>query len=99
MDDFVLFDRDAQRLADARTAIADWLAQERGLRLNPRTGAILPTRAPAVFLGYHITRAGIAPSRKLRRRLEHRLAHAAAQGEAAFYRTLASYRGLLLFPD
>jgi hypothetical protein len=98
MDDCVLFAQDRAQLTEARTAITQWLARERALSLNPSTGTVLPTRAPTVFLGYHVTRSGISPSRRLRRRLKHRLAVAATKGEAAFYRTVASYRGLLLFP-
>jgi hypothetical protein len=99
MDDFVLFDNDAGRLNRVSDAIERWLAKERSLRLNPVHREIVPTSAPALFLGYRITRAGIAPSRKLRRRLKRRLARAVAGGEEALHRTLASYRGLLLFPD
>ena len=98
MDDFVLFCDDAARLANARAAIADWLAAERRLALNPKHLEVVPNRAPAVFLGYRISRAGIAPSRKLRRRLRGRLRKAAARGEDAVVRSIRSYRGLLLFP-
>lgn len=99
MDDLVLFDPDAARLAEAQSGIADWLAEERGLALNPKTGGVVSTRAPAVFLGYQVNRAGIGPSRKLRRRVKRRLYQAAAQGDEALRRCLASYRGLLLFPN
>jgi RNA-directed DNA polymerase len=99
MDDFVLFDLEPARLERALEAIERWLDEQRGLRLNPAHREVLPTSAPAVFLGYRITRAGIAPSRKLRRRLKRRLALAVASGEEALHRTLVSYRGLLLFPD
>lgn len=98
MDDFVLFCDDAARLANARAAIADWLAAERRLALNPKHLEVVPNRASAVFLGYRISRAGIAPSRKLRRRLRGRLRKAAARGEDAVVRSIRSYRGLLLFP-
>lgn len=98
MDDFVLFGDDPARLADIRDQIAGWLDEARGLALNPKQGAIAPTRSPGQFVGYRISRAGIAPSRKLRRRLPAKLASAAAQGEDALARTLASYRGLLVFP-
>ncbi|TMQ76125.1 hypothetical protein ACCUM_0064 [Candidatus Accumulibacter phosphatis] len=64
------------------------------LRLNPKRLAVEPTRIAAVFLGYRISQAGIAPSRNLRRRV--RLA--AARGEESLIRTLRSYRGLLVFP-
>lgn len=98
MDDFVLFANDKAHLHDARLAVADWLHNHRGLRLNPRHLTVEPTRAPTVFLGYRISKAGITSSRKLRRRLRQRLRVAAAGGEDKLIRTVRSYRGLLLFP-
>ena len=59
---------------------------------------MVPTTAPGVFVGYRISRAGITPSRKLRRRLPAKVRSAAARGEDALFRTITSYRGLLLFP-
>ena len=81
-----------------RALIAAWLHDNRALRLNPKHLVVEPTRAPAVFLGYRISRAGIAPSRKLRRRFRQRLRSAAAQGEDTLVRSIRSYQGLLLFP-
>jgi hypothetical protein len=98
MDDFVLFDNDKAVLIEARAAIGEWLARERGLSLNPKHLSIEPTTTPAVLLGYRISRAGISPSRKLRRRLRQRMRIAADKGEEALLRTVQSYRGLLLFP-
>ncbi len=72
----------------------DW---ERGLALNPKRWHVAPAREPVVFLGYRVSPAGIGPSRKLRRRMASRLRHAARRGPDALERTLASYRGLLLF--
>ncbi|MBM3223194.1 MAG: hypothetical protein FJZ47_05230 [Candidatus Tectomicrobia bacterium] len=98
MDDLVLFaDAPAQLLA-ARTAVAAWLQQERQLQLNPKHLTVESTRTPAVVLGYRLSRAGLSPSRKLRRHLRQRLCSAAAAGEAALVRSIRSYRGLLLFP-
>lgn len=98
MDDFVLFGADPGRLAQARAALADWLAAERGLALKPRGDQVRPAREPATFLGFRIARPGISPGRKLRRRFAARVRVAAGAGEAALERCLASYRGLLLFP-
>lgn len=97
MDDFVLFDDDAGRLAAARSAIAEWLAAERRLELNPKRWNVLPTTEPGIFLGYRVSRAGITPSRKLRRSFAQRLQRAAEHGHDALVCTLRSYRGLLLF--
>jgi len=98
MDDCVLFAHDPRQLQTARGAIAEWLAVERRLALNPKHREVLPNRAPGVFLGYRISRSGITPSRKLRRRMPGRLRRAAAHGEAALTRSIHAYRGLLLFP-
>ena len=98
MDDFVLFANDKARLLDARDAVAAWLPEHRDLSLNPRHLTVEPTATAAVFLGYRISRAGVSPSRKLRRRLQQRLRAAAAQGDEHMIRTIRSYRGLLLFP-
>lgn len=98
MDDFVLFAREPARLAVARSAIGDWLAAERGLALKAKGDQIRPAHEPATFLGFRISRAGVAPSRKLRRRFAARVRAAADEGEAALTRCLVSYRGLLLFP-
>jgi len=98
MDDFVLFADDKMQLLEARTEITAWLHEERALDLNPKHLAIESTHIPAVFLGYRVSRAGISPSRKLRRHLRSRLQVAASKGEEALFRTLQSYRGLLLFP-
>ena len=62
----VLFADDKARLLEARAAIAAWLQSKRQLQLNPKHLTIEPTRTP-VLLGYRISRAGLAPSRKLRR--------------------------------
>lgn len=98
MDDLVLFAEEKTRLLEARGAVADWLREQRALQLNPKRLAVEPTRTPAVFVGYRISRAGIVPSRKLRRRLRPRLRAAAAKGEESLIRTVRSYRGLLVFP-
>ena len=97
MDDLVLFADDKAQLLEARAAIAVWLQSERQLQLNPKHLTVEPTRTPAVFLGYRISRAGLAPSRKLRRRVRQRL-RAAAAGEETLVRSIRSYQGLLLFP-
>lgn len=97
MDDFVLFGDDRERLVAAREALRGWLDRERGLRLNPKKGHVVPATEPAVFLGYRVSRSGLCPSRKLRRRMKPRVLEAARHGPAALERTLAAYRGLLTF--
>lgn len=98
MDDFTLFADTKSMLFEARTAIAVWLNEQRGLKLNAKYLTVEPTSIPATFVGYRISQAGIAPSRKLRRRFRQRLRAAASKDEAALIRTIRAYRGLLLFP-
>jgi hypothetical protein len=97
MDDFVLFSDDRSQLVKARAMIAAWLAEERQLRLHPKRWDVLPNTHPSIFLGYRISRAGVTPSRKLRRAMPRRLRTAASKGHEALVRSIQSYRGLLLF--
>jgi RNA-directed DNA polymerase len=98
MDDMALFADRRTQLVDARAAIMAWLRDQRDLRLNPKHFTVEPTRTATVFLGYRVSRAGIAPSRKLRRRFRQRLRAAADRGEETLIRSIRSYQGLLLFP-
>ncbi len=97
MDDFALFGDDPDKLVADRAAIVDWLAAERRLTLNPKRWDVIPTTHPSIFLGYRVSRAGITPSRKLRRSMRRRLRRAAEQGYEPLVRSLRSYKGLLLF--
>jgi RNA-directed DNA polymerase len=97
MDDVALFADDAGALVRAREAIAAWLARERPLTLNRKRWDVCPTAHPAVFLGYRVSRAGLSPSRKIRRRLGRRIRHASGQGYEALGRCVRSYKGLLSF--
>jgi len=97
MDDFVLFSDDRSQLVSARAVIAAWLAEARQLRLHPKRWDVLPNTHPSIFLGYRISRAGVTPSRKLRRAMPRRLRTAASKGHEALVRSIQSYRGLLLF--
>ncbi|MBN8454036.1 RNA-directed DNA polymerase [Accumulibacter sp.] len=98
MDDLVLFADSKGQLLDARTVVGDWLCEQRGLSLNPKRLAVEPTWTPATFVGYRISRAGIAPGRKLRRNFRRRLRVAGERGEESLMRSIRSYRGLLVFP-
>ncbi len=96
MDDFVLFSDDLKKLEQAAVFIGEWLWQERGLRLKHSNAQVQPTRSPSTFLGFRISRSGIAPGPKAKRRLKQRLRQADAMGGDRLARTLESYRGLLL---
>jgi len=95
MDDLVLFGDDRAALGAAHVAIAAWLATHRRLALNP--GHVVETGAPCTFLGYRVSRAGLSPGKKLRRRLPERVRRAAGRGTLALARTLQSYRALVAF--
>jgi RNA-directed DNA polymerase len=97
MDDMVLFGDDREALLMSRQRIGEWLQRERRLQLNPKRWDVLPNTAAGVFLGYRVSRAGISPSRKLRRSLARRLRLASRQGYEPLVRSIYSYRGLLLF--
>ena len=93
--DLVLLDDDRSRLLAARAAIEGWLARERGLTLNPKLGQVAPATDPAMLLGHRVSRAGITPAGRMRRRMQARISAAAEAGPRALERTLASYRGLM----
>ncbi len=95
MDDFVLLGERREELAAAREAIGLWLAAERGLRLKHPDAPVLPNSQPASFLGFRISRAGLLPGPKMKRRLRTRLHDAQALGPARLARGLAAYRGVL----
>jgi hypothetical protein len=96
MDDLVLFGDDPLFLADAREAIRSWLQAERRLELKRRRDGVQPTAQPASYLGFRVSRAGVLPGPKAKRRMRQRLADADAMGVDRLERSLGSYRGLLL---
>ncbi|MBL9008151.1 MAG: hypothetical protein JNJ46_28085 [Myxococcales bacterium] len=55
------------------------------------------TREPTRFVGYRVSRAGVSPGRKVKRRLKKRLRAAAERGPESLARSIASYRGVFLF--
>ena len=96
LDDFVLFSDDAAELEGACDAVAEWLWRQRRLRLKQR-GRVMPTAAPATFLGTRVSRSGFRPGRKAKRRMRARVRAAAERGPDRLRRTLMAYRGLFLF--
>lgn len=99
MDDMALFANNAAVLERAFVEIADWLARERGLQLKAGKG-VQPTSQPATYLGMRVSRAGVRPGRKARRRLQVRLRAHRQDGSQhrpdALERSLHSYRAVLL---
>lgn len=96
MDDLLLFDDDDARLEDAGADIAAWLASERGQRFK-EGAAVVGTDTTLDWLGHRISRAGISAGPKLWRNLRRRVRWAARRGPVALERTLAAYKGLLVW--
>ena len=94
MDDITLFHDDPQVLEEARDAIETWLAQERGLALS--LAALRSTREASTYLGFRVSRAGLAPGPKAKRRLKQRLRGAGLVAPVCLTRGLQAYRGVLL---
>ncbi len=97
MDDFTLFSDDRTVLEAARPRIAEWLAAERGMALNPHRIQLYPTSTPCTWLGYRCSRSGLSPGKKMRRRMPHRIRRAAAEGPEVLERCLRAYAGLVTF--
>jgi hypothetical protein len=96
MDDCSLFSDDRAVLEDAREAIREWLWTKRRLTLNPRRLAVQPTAQPSTYLGFRVSRSGLLPGPKAKRRLKQRLRDAEALGTDRLVRSLRAYRGVLL---
>lgn len=96
MDDFTLFGDNRPALVEAREAIREWLQSERKLELKPRHDAVQPTAQPSTFLGYRVSRSGLLPGPKAKRRLRQRLRQVDALGPDRLARGLRAYRGVLL---
>lgn len=76
MDDLALFGDNRSQLETAREAIRAWLWHNRKLQLKTRRDGVLPASQPGTFLGYRVSRAGMSPGPKAKRRLKRRLRHA-----------------------
>jgi hypothetical protein len=96
MDDFTLFANDREQLEDWREVIREWLWRERRLTLKPKRQAVQPTTQPATYLGFRVSRAGLMPGPKAKRRLKQRLRNADVLGPDRLARSLKAYRGVLL---
>ncbi len=83
-------------LEDARDANREGLSRERRLALNPHRQAVQPTSQPSTFLGFRVSRSGLLPGPKAKRRLRQRLQNADALGVDRLARSLQAYRGVLL---
>jgi hypothetical protein len=96
MDDFTLFGDCRRELEDHREAIREWLRGERRLELKRRRDGVRPTTQPSTFLGFRVSRAGVLPGPKAKRRLRRRLKNVETTGTEKLVRSLKAYRGLLL---
>ncbi|MCP4657709.1 MAG: hypothetical protein GY856_20065 [bacterium] len=96
MDDMTLFHDDATFLEDAREAMREWLRRERRLELKRRRDHVEPTSQPGTYLGFRVSRSGVLPGPKAKRRLKRRLREADSLGIDRLARSLCSYRGMLM---
>ena len=96
MDDFSLFHDNPARLEEARRAVSEWLLTERRLCLKSPDALVQSTRQASSYLGFRVSRAGLAPGPKAKRRLRQRLRQAESMGGARLAKGLQAYRGLLL---
>lgn len=69
VDDLLLLADDAAQLADARQRIGTWLFNERGLRLKWPDASVRSCRETLVCLGHAITREGLRPLPRAKRKL------------------------------
>jgi hypothetical protein len=86
MDNFTLFGDDRYVLSECRAAIEQWLDDHRRLRLNPKSGSIVPCAQPSTALGFRVSRAGLSPSAKMKRGMRRKVRAAAAQGDRVLAR-------------
>jgi hypothetical protein len=94
MDDFVLFGDSEDGLRAAREQLEDWLSRERDLLLKDPDAEPLSNQRPAVFLGFRLSRAGVGPGPKARKRLRRRLRNATGRDSEHLARSLQAYRGM-----
>ncbi len=94
MDDCFSFADDRAELEEAREAIREWLLDERRLELKRRRDAVQPTSQPSTVLGFRVSRSGVAPGPKAKRRLKQRLLNVETTGVDHLARSLRAYRGL-----
>ena len=69
MDDLTIFGDERDRLVDLREAIGAWLSDERHLDLKDPAARPRRCDQPQRYLGYLVSRPGIAPGPRLRGRL------------------------------
>ncbi len=93
----MLFDDDAGRLRAPRATIEGWLAEHRRIELNRKWWHVSETSQACTYLGQRVSRPGLSPGKKLKRRLRTKVRAAAARGDDALVRTLRPYVGLATF--
>lgn len=94
MDDICLFGNDRGKLEDQRERLRAWLWRQRRLMLRRGRDAAIVNTQPATYLGYRISRAGVLPGPKAKRRLKQMLRD--EHDPNALTRRLAAFRGHLL---
>ena len=99
MDDAALFADDRRQLEDARAAVADWLWRERRLRLKDPDAPVRGTGGSRFdYLGCCVRREGVEPGPQVLVRARRRMRALLLAGQTdRVARSLASYRGIVLF--
>lgn len=87
----MLFADETAALLEAREAIEGWLAEHRGLVLNGKRWHVSATSQPCTYLGQRVSRAGLSPGQKLRRRLPKKVRAAAERGDEALVCSIRLY--------
>lgn len=97
-DDLFLFGNRRRKLRGWRQEVADWLWNERHLRLKHPRARILSCHGHLDALGHRITRSGVEVLPRAFERFERRVAEELYRGAPVdFERSVASSAGVLLF--
>ncbi|MBF0434629.1 MAG: RNA-directed DNA polymerase [Magnetococcales bacterium] len=97
MDDMLFFAHSKSQLQETRVLVAEWLWEQRRLKLKHPNVAVHSTKQPMTWLGKRISTSGINPSRRLIRKMQCRMTELIRQGDEETIRhAVASYRGVLL---
>lgn len=97
VDDIFLFGDRRADLRAWRSAVGDWLARERGLRLKHPNARVLSCAGHLDALGARIRRDGVEPLPKTWKRMRRRVHAYVREGEvtrAAFRRSMESSLGM-----
>ena len=93
MDDLVLFGDHPGQLRDRAEQAIDYLDRQRKLEVKQRP-RVIPTRAPATYLGYVASRSGLRLSASMLTKIRCRARRLASTESPRLQRTLSSWKGV-----